>query len=221
MNEPKLIVMLTKNDHTAENAREIFAACKDSAAQYWGAKDSGLPAQQLQALYADLKACGKTSFMEVVAYTEPECLDGARLAAKCGCDVLLGTVYFPSVHQICKENNMRYMPFVGKVSCRPSVLEGSDREILAQIHALRQTGVDGVDLLGYRHEDGYRLSKAVISGTDCPVCLAGSIDSYEKLDQVLAMKPLYFTIGGAFFDGKFGGDFCTQINKVCEYISRG
>lgn len=220
MNGPKLIVMLTQNDRTASNARAIFAACKDSAAQYWGAKEIGLPAEELQALYADFKACGKTSVMEVVAYTEEESLAGARLAAQCGCDILLGTVYFPQVHQICRDNNMRYLPFVGKVSRRPSILEGSAQEILEQADDLLQKGVCGVNLLGYRHTQGYELSKAVIAASNCPVCLAGSIDSYEKLDQVLSMKPAWFTIGGAFFDGKFGGAFCTQINKVCTYMDK-
>ena len=35
-NTPKLIVMLTHNDHTVENASEIFESCKHSNAEYWG-----------------------------------------------------------------------------------------------------------------------------------------------------------------------------------------
>ena len=62
------------------------------------------------------------------------------------------------------------------------------------------------------------MSKEVVTQASCPICLAGSVDSYERLDQVLAIAPAWFTIGGAFFDGKFGGDFRTQINRVCEYI---
>lgn len=220
MQKPKLIVMLTQNDHTVSNARAIFAACKDSEAQYWGAKENGIPPEELKALYADFRACGKTGFMEVVAYTEAQCLDAARLAAQCGCDGLLGTVYFPSVHQICLENHMQYLPFVGKVSGRPSVLEGTDREILCQIRELTEKGIGGVDLLGYRHQAGYELSKAVIAEAECAVCLAGSIDGYERLDQVLEMNPAWFTIGGAFFDGKFGGDFGTQIHKVLAYMAK-
>ena len=33
--KPVLIVMLTHNDRTVENAGEIFEQCGDSAARYW------------------------------------------------------------------------------------------------------------------------------------------------------------------------------------------
>lgn len=219
MKHPELIVMLTKNDHTVENACEVFEACADSAAQCWGAKEIGLPPAQLKNLYAAFKDYGKTSFLEVVAYDETACMDGAKLAAECGCHVLLGTLFYDSVNQFCKDHGLQYMPFIGKVSGRPSVLDGTAEEMLAQLEEYLCKGVCGADLLGYRHRgDGYRVSKEVVTQASCPICLAGSIDSYERLDQVLSAAPAWFTIGGAFFDGKFGGDFRTQINRVCEYI---
>ena len=39
--KPVLIVMLTHNDRTVENAGEIFEQCGDSAARYWGMKEEG------------------------------------------------------------------------------------------------------------------------------------------------------------------------------------
>ena len=36
---PELIVMLTYNDCTANNAYEIFDKCKNSQAKYWGFKE--------------------------------------------------------------------------------------------------------------------------------------------------------------------------------------
>ena len=40
---PELIVMLTHNDRTVENAYEIFDACKDAKAKYWGFKEVCIP----------------------------------------------------------------------------------------------------------------------------------------------------------------------------------
>ncbi|WP_250320424.1 hypothetical protein [Streptococcus lutetiensis] len=40
-----------------------------------------------------MKACGKTTFLEVVAYSEEEGLEGAKLAHECCCDILMGTIF--------------------------------------------------------------------------------------------------------------------------------
>lgn len=123
-NNPELIVMLTYNDCTVENAYEIFEQCKNSKAKFWGFKEKNLPLEQMKNLYAYMKKSGKTTFLEVVEYTEDECLEGAKMALECGCDILMGTIFFDSVNDFCKKNNLKYMPFVGKVTCRPSILEG-------------------------------------------------------------------------------------------------
>ena len=51
-NIPELIVMLTHNDRTVENAYEIFEQSKDSEAKYWGFKEEGIPPEQMRKLYA-------------------------------------------------------------------------------------------------------------------------------------------------------------------------
>lgn len=91
---PNLIVMLTYNDRTVENAYEIFEQCKDCEAKYWGFKEEGLMTGQMKELYAYMKSCGKTTVLEVVAYTESECINGVKIAAECGCDILMGTLYY-------------------------------------------------------------------------------------------------------------------------------
>ena len=92
-NIPKLIVMLTYNDMTVKNAYEIFDRCKDSKALYWGFKEEGLPPDKMKELYSYMKECGMTTVLEVVAYTEDECLNGAKTAVECGCDILMGTLF--------------------------------------------------------------------------------------------------------------------------------
>ncbi len=218
-NQPELIVMLTYNDCTTKDAYQIFEECKNSKARFWGFKEKGLPIDQMKQLYAYMKACHKTTFLEIVAYTEKECLEGARVAVECGCDILMGTLFFDSVNDLCKKHHLKYMPFVGKVSRRPSILEGTLEEMLHEARTYLEKGVYGFDLLGYRYTgDATALNKNFISQIDAPVCLAGSINSYLRLDEVKDTKPWSFTIGSAFFDNCFGGSFDEQINKVYDYI---
>ncbi len=213
--------MLTWHDYTVENAAQVFEQCKNSKAKYWGFKEHPLPLDQMKALYAHMKECGKTTFLEVVAYSEQEGLEGARIAAACGCDVLMGTKFFDSINDYCHEHGIKYMPFVGKVTGRPSVLEGTIEGMIAEARSYIERGAYGIDLLGYRFTgDAVALNEAVVAGTGAPVCLAGSIDSYERLDQVRNAAPWAFTIGGAFFENKFGGSFVEQVNKVCDYMSQ-
>ena len=192
-NIPQLIVMLTYNDLTVENAREIFELCKDSKAKYWG--------------------------LEVVAYTEQECLNGAKMALQCECDFLMGTIYFDSINEFCKEHNMKYMPFVGKVSERPSILEGTAEEMIEEAKSYIAKGAYGIDLLGYRYTgDAQHLNESIVSEVDAPICIAGSVNSFERLKELKRINPWSFTIGSAFFDNMFEGTFKEQINKVCDFM---
>ena len=108
--KPELIVMLTYNDVTVSNAYEIFEQCRNTKAVYWGFKEEGLSSEQK--LYSYMKSCGKTTVLEVVAYTEEECLKGAEMAVECNCDILMGSVFSDSVNNFCKRNHLKYMPFV-------------------------------------------------------------------------------------------------------------
>lgn len=221
MNSPKLIVMLTHNDHTVENASEIFESCKNSKAQYWGFKEKPLPISEMKSLFSRMKSCGKTTFLEVVEYDEESGLHGAKIAKECGCDILMGTVFFDSINQFCKENNMKYMPFVGQITNRPSILEGSIEDMISEAKEYLAKGVYGFDLLGYRYTgDPVKLNNAFVQAIEAPVCLAGSVDSYERLDEVIEANPWAFTVGSAFFEKKFGTEIHEQINNVCNYIEK-
>ena len=217
---PELIVMLTHNDQTVGNAQEIFEKCKDSKAKYWGFKEMPLPLEEMKKLYKYMKECGKTTFLEVVAYDEDECLAGAKMAIECNVDILLGTLYFDSINELCKKNNLKYMPFVGKISGRPSILDGTIEGMIEEAKSYIRKGVYGFDLLGYRFTgDATELNKKFVEEVNAPVCLAGSINSFERLDEVKDSAPQMFTIGGAFFENKFNGSFSEQINKVIDYMN--
>lgn len=219
---PELIVMLTWHDYTVENAMEVFMQCKDTQARYWGFKEHPLPLEQMRQLFACMKACGKTTCLEVVAYTEAEGLAGAHTAVECGCDVLMGTTYSDAINDYCHAHGVKYMPFVGRITGRPSVLEGDIDQIVAEAQQCVKRGVDGIDLLAYRYTgDAVALSRALVERVDAPVCLAGSINSLQRLDEVKQTSPWAFTIGSAFFENAFHGTFAEQIDTVCKHLRKG
>lgn len=217
--KPELIVMLTHNDLTVENAYQVFEECQHTQALYWGFKEQPLPLEEMKRIYAKMKSCGKRTVLEVVAYTEEEGLEGAQMAAACGCDILMGTCYSESILQFCQQHDMAYMPFVGQIIGRPSILQGSTESMVNEAEMLKEKGVYGIDLLGYRYEaDAPQLIQDMVQKTSMPVCVAGSIDSYERLKFIKETKPWAFTIGSAFFEHKFGQSFAEQIDKVCNFI---
>ena len=218
---PELIVMLTHNDMTVTDAYAVFDRCRNSKAKFWGFKEEPLPLEQMIQLFGYMKNCGKTTFLEVVAYSEEECLEGARKAVACNCDFLMGTTFFDSVNDFCRVNHLNYLPFVGKITGRPSVLEGSLEEMINEANAYIAKGVYGIDLLGYRYTgDAAFLNREFVKNMEVPVCIAGSVNSYERLQEIKAVSPWAFTIGGAFFENKFGGTFEEQINRVCKYMGK-
>lgn len=92
------------------------------------------------------------------------------------------------------------MPFVGKISGRPSILKGSREEMIQEAKQYLSKGVFGFDLLGYRYtKDAVKLNQEFVSAVNAPVCIAGSINSYQRLDEIKEAGPWAFTIGSAFF----------------------
>ena len=168
-----------------------------------------------------MRECGKKTVLEVVEYDEAECIKGAEIAVQCGCDIMMGTTFFESVSDYCKEHKISYLPFVGDVFDRPSVLDGSAEDMIESAKEYIKNGAGGIDLLGYRYlGDPVELNKEIVENLHAPVCVAGSVDSYERLDEIKKLNPWAFTIGSAFFDNKFGDGFAEQINKVCEYMEK-
>ena len=221
MHNSELIVMLTNNDRTVSNAIEVFEESKHMPARLWGFKEEGIPIGQMKDLVKRMKAAGKTAFLEVVDYTEEGCLAGVDMCIECGFDILMGTLFFPSILQRLKGTGIRYMPFVGQIHGRPSILEGTIEGMIEEARTLLAQGAYGIDLLAYRYTgDADMLVKRFIEEVNCPVCIAGSIDSFERLDRMKEYGPWAFTIGSAFFNHKFGADltFGEQIGEVIRYI---
>ena len=219
----ELIVMLTHNDVTVKDAQEVFESCADLPVKYWGFKDHGLEPAAMKKLVdiplADAQKVAEEAIDKLGwSYTEEECMRGAKLGVECGFDYLLGTLYFDSVYEYVKTTDMKYCPFVGRVSQTPSILEGTVEEMLAQEADFAAKGIYGTDLLGYRYtgENVNEFCKEFVAKAKHPVCLAGSIGSDERVAIVKEMNPWTFTMGSALFAKKFVKDGTFRENL--EYV---
>lgn len=222
--KPELIIMLTLNDVTVPNAQEVFESCKDLPAKHWGFKDVGLSKEEMIELNKKMKEAGKTTYLEVVTYTEEGCVEGAKLAGECGFDHLTGTVYYPAVDEVIKEYGLKYHPFAGKVGGSPVALTGTIEEIVEDSKRLIAASATGVDLTAYRYTDGdpEELAKAVgdAIGMD-KLTIAGSVGDTARMDRMEELGVHAYTMGSALFNGNFvkGGTFRENLEFVLEYIN--
>lgn len=223
--KPELIIMLTHNDVTVKNAAEVFESCKDLPAARWGFKDVGLSKEEMIALNRAMKDAGKTTYLEVVTYTEEGCIEGAKLAGECGFDFLTGTVYYPSVDSVLKEYGLKYFPFPGNVGGSPVALTGTIDEIVADAVRLVEAGADGVDLTAYRYTDGDPLELARAVGEKVGMdrlTIAGSVGNEERMDEMTRLGCHAYTMGSALFNGNFvkDGTFRENLEYVLNYCNQ-
>lgn len=214
-----LIAMLTHNDVTVENALDLFEGLKDLPVNFWGFKDVGLPLEQMKELVTNMKNAGKTTFLEVVQYEENKGLEAAGLALECGVEYLTGTIYYDSILGIVKDRDIKYFPFFGQIYGHPVILGGRIDEIVSHGKKLEEKGVDGLDLVAYRYKDiekAEELARRCTEEINIPLISAGSINSWDRIEDMSTSGIWAFTIGGAFFEKKFisGGSVKEQIMAV-------
>src|SRR5574342_811546 len=118
-------------------------------------------------LVHEMKASGKTTYLEVVSLSENEGLSGAKIAVEAGFDILMGTVFFDSILEYLKGKPIKYYPFPGHIYGHPSILDGTIDEIVAHARFLESKGVQGMDLLSYRYlGDAPLLLREVVKATN-------------------------------------------------------
>jgi 2,4-dienoyl-CoA reductase-like NADH-dependent reductase (Old Yellow Enzyme family) len=219
--KPELIVMLTHHDKTVPDALELFERTRECPISHWGFKDVGLSPEEMRPVVAAMKDAGKVTFLEVVSLSEEEGLQGARLAVELEFDILMGTVFFPSIAEYLADKSVRYYPFPGHVHSHPSILDGSIDDIVSHACELEKYGVQGLDLLTYRYlGDASSLLAQVVQATRIPIVSAGSIASFERIKEVWDSGAWGFTIGTAFFDHRFvpNGSFEENVWAVCNWL---
>ena len=199
----EFIFMLTRDDRTLADAREVYASIAASGVRHVGCKDVGLPRDELAALMDDIRANGHTTHLEVVSESDEATLESARVASEIGPDFLIGGTLIEPVQALLEGTGIRFFPYVGRIVGHPCLLRGSIPEIADDARRAEQLGVDGINLLAYRYDgDVDALVEAVVDATSLPVIAAGSVDSPARI-QALAERGVWaFTIGTAALDGK-------------------
>jgi hypothetical protein len=203
----EFIFMLTRNDTTLADARDVYASIADTGVRHVGCKDVGLPRDELRALFDDIRANGHTTYLEVVAETDEDTLQSARVAVEVGPDYLIGGSLIEPVQEIVAGTGIRFFPYVGEIVGHPCLLRGSIDRIADDARRAEEAGVDGINLLAYRYDgDVPALVRAVSEATSLPLICAGSVDSVERIRELDDLGVWAFTIGTAALDGKLAGD---------------
>jgi hypothetical protein len=215
----EFIFMLTRDDVTLADARGVYAEIAGSGVRHVGCKDVGLPREELAALMDDIRANGHATYLEVVSETDEDTLNSARVAAEIRPDYLIGGTLIEPVQEIIAGTGIKFFPYVGQVIGHPCLLRGSIDEIVADTRRAAELGVDGINLLAYRHDgDVEALVRAVAGATDLPVICAGSVNSTERISALDACGAWAFTIGTAALDGDLvpGADLTGQLEAALK-----
>jgi hypothetical protein len=217
---PKLILMFTLNDVTVADAQDYFDQVKDLPVDYFGFKEVGLDKKGMASLVDNIHKQGHEVFLEVVEYEQEKIAEPAKLAVDLGFDCLMGTIYYPSIWDIVGKGDakkIKYFPFFGKIYDRPSVLDGTVDEIVADGKRIEEAGADGFDILLYRYRYPDKIDtliKKILEEIHVPIVSAGSINSFQRLDATIDQGVWGFTIGGAFFEKKFVPEGSYRDNVV-------
>ena len=220
----EFIFMLTRDDVTLSDAREVYASIAQTGVRHVGCKDVGLPTEELKALMDDIRSNGHETWIEVVSETEEDTLTSARAAAEIRPDHLIGGTLIEPVQEILAGTGVKFWPYVGQIVGHPCLLRGSIDEIVADTKRAAELGVDGINLLAYRYDgDVEALTRAVVGATDLPVICAGSVDSVERIRALEACDAWAFTIGTAALDGALveGAPLSGQLKAAIDASASG
>jgi pyridoxal biosynthesis lyase PdxS len=199
------IFMLTKNDQTVTNARQVYRDISRCGLKYIGFKDIGLPLAELKLLVQDIRQDGCQVLLEVVSNTPESELLSIEAAIELKVNYLLGGRHAKEALRLLKGREIQYFPFAGHTIGHPTQLTGTIQEIVEDARELcAMDGVHGLDLLAYRAQgDVPELARQVVQAVKKPVIAAGSIDRPERVQAMRAAGMWAFTVGSALFDGLF------------------
>jgi len=222
----QLIYMLTKDDVTIPNALEVVDEIMDTNLRYIGFKDpqeGGLSPDKYKPLMAKLRETDMEIFIEVVSESEELNLRSAKLAVDLGVDFVCGGTFIDSSMQAIAGTDIGFFPYIGEIVGHPCVLEGTIKGIVEEGKMVKKKGIAGINLLAYRREPASEvplLIQEVQKAVGLPLIIAGSINSFERIDKMKELGVWTFTIGGAIQDGIFvpGGTIKENINAVLDVL---
>ncbi|MBB2202277.1 4-hydroxythreonine-4-phosphate dehydrogenase [Gluconacetobacter tumulisoli] len=225
MTEPDFIFMLTRHDRTIENAAELVETARAAGIRHIGFKDIGLPFVALQTLASTIRRAGAKIYLEVVSLDRDSELRSVQAGIDLGVDYLLGGTHVDDALRLLDGTTIRYYPFPGRISGHPSILEGTEAEIVrSAVDLASRPGVHGLDLLAYRFAGDVPnvLRRVCAAVADKPVIVAGSLDRAERIRAIASAGAAGFTVGTALLDGAFPAppDLSGQIAHVQTIVSQ-
>jgi len=215
--------MLTVGDRTIPDCLAVAGAIRPLGLKHVGFKDIGVPFATLEALHANLKASGATTYLEVVSTSTETAVASAKAAAKLGVDKLLGGADAAPI--LAAAPGVACYPFCGRPEGHPTRLGGSPASIAEDCRRLEAMGAKGVDLLAYRatEADPIDLVRATRKALKGELIVAGSIDSSERIKAVRGAGADAFTIGTAAIAGTFAKDrsgLAAQLDAILDAVAR-
>ncbi|GAN91209.1 hypothetical protein Gbfr_027_033 [Gluconobacter frateurii M-2] len=223
MTPPEFIFMLTRHDRTVENAVDLVETAREAGVRHIGFKDIGLQFTALQTLASIIRGAGAKIYLEVVSLDRDSELRSIQAGITLGVDYLLGGTHVDDALRLLKGTTIRYYPFPGRISGHPSLLEGSETEIIrSAVDLASRPGVHGLDLLAYRFEGNVPdlIRRVCAAVQNKPVIVAGSLDRAERIRATASAGAAGFTVGTALLDGAFPAspDLAQQIGYIQTII---
>lgn len=228
MARSELMVMLTWHDKTVQDALEIFESCKDIDVKEWGFKNVGICEYDTVHLIRNMKEAGKKTNYEIITREKEAYRYGEVTAQRAKFHCLMGSKYDKSLHEVLKREGIEFMPAVGNPGCfyngEHGVLLGEEDEIVREADELiNKVGVQGITIPVFRYyKDSEKLLREllkVIPGS--LITVAGSVDTFDKIDMMNELGIARFTMGSALFNKKYvpDGTFRDNLKVVADYIN--
>lgn len=213
--------MLTRDDATVADAYTHATLALSLGVKHIGYKDIGLPFDQLKSLQQALKSNDVITYLEVVSLDTESEAQSARMAVSLGVDVLMGGQRPDIVTPIIRNTGVQYAPFAGQIEGHPSILKGSEADIIQSAISLAQRDeVQGLDLLAYRAEiNPVSLIRSVCTSVSKPVTIAGSIVSPEQIQVCRDAGAAAFTIGTAALNGVYPAASSSLEDQIFAILS--
>jgi phosphoribosylformimino-5-aminoimidazole carboxamide ribonucleotide (ProFAR) isomerase len=220
-----VIFMPTWYDVTIYNVIDVFEEVKDSGIKHFGFKDIGPEESVYEELVKRCQKHGMTIYLEIVKSTLQEHLDSVKMGVRLGVDHIIGgkPEFAEQSLKLLKGTNIKYWPYVGKVIGHPCKLFGKIEEIIEQAKKLEEMGVDGLNVLSYRYEEGRAedLVKAVKESVSIPIIATGWINTFEKIRKMTELGVWGITVGGTSILARKlvpGGSISDQLKAVLAVV---
>src|SRR3954453_13004377 len=111
----EFIFMLTRDDVTLSDARQIYASIAQTGVRHVGCKDVGLGTDELKALMDDIRSHGHETYLEVVSETDEHTLASRRPAAEINLAHLIAGTLIEPVQEILAGTGVKFWPYVGQI----------------------------------------------------------------------------------------------------------